>query len=105
MRELIDALDHPAGKCQDPPSGPPSLSPSITPGIGEQWPAGLAAKDGCHIFKRLKRGAWVAQSVEHPTSAEVMILQFVSSSPAWGSVLAARSLELMFCLSRCLRNK
>ena len=39
------------------------------------------------------RGAWVAQSVKRPTSAQVMISQFVSSSPASGSVLTAQSLE------------
>ena len=39
------------------------------------------------------RGTWVAQSVERLTSAQVMILQFVSSSPASGSVLMAQSLE------------
>ena len=39
------------------------------------------------------RGAWVAQSVEHPTSAQVMISQLVSSSPASGSVMTAQSLE------------
>ena len=59
-------------------------------------------------------GAWVAQSVKRLTSAQVMISQFVSSSPASGSVLTAWSLEpasdsvspslsapppLMFCLS------
>ena len=38
-------------------------------------------------------GAWVAQSVEHPTSASVMISQLTSSSPASGSVLTAQSLE------------
>ena len=38
-------------------------------------------------------GTWVAQSVLRPTSAQVMISQFVSSSPASGSVLTARSLE------------
>ena len=38
-------------------------------------------------------GAWVAQSVERPTAAQVMISQFVSSSPTSGSVLTARSLE------------
>ena len=37
-------------------------------------------------------GPWVAQSVERPTSAQVMISQFVSSSPVSGSVLAAHSL-------------
>ena len=39
------------------------------------------------------RGAWVAQSVKHPTSAKVMISLFVSSSPTWGSVLTTQSLE------------
>ena len=37
--------------------------------------------------------AWVAQSVKHPTLAEIMISQFVSSSTASGSVLTAQSLE------------
>ena len=31
-------------------------------------------------LKKLKRGAWVAQSVERPTSAQVMISQSVSLS-------------------------
>ena len=48
-------------------------------------------------FKVLKAksswGAWVAQSVKHQTSAQVMISQFVSSSPTSGSVLTAQSLE------------
>ena len=38
-------------------------------------------------------GAWVAQLVKRPTSAQVMISQFVGLSPASGSVLTARSLE------------
>ena len=38
-------------------------------------------------------GAWVAQSVKRPTSAQVMISRSVSSSPALGSLLTARSLE------------
>ena len=37
-------------------------------------------------------GAWVAQSVKHPTLTQVMISEFVSSSPASGSVLTAWSL-------------
>ena len=76
---------------------------------------------GSHV-KTVFRGAWVAQSVEQPTSAQVMISRFVRSSPASGSVLTAQSLEpasdsvspslclplsapplLMLCL--CLRNK
>ena len=35
----------------------------------------------------------MAQSVEPPTSAQVLISQFMSSSPASGSVLMAQSLE------------
>ena len=39
------------------------------------------------------RGAWVAQSVKRPTSAQVMISRSMSSRPASGSVLTAQSLE------------
>ena len=39
------------------------------------------------------RGTWVAQSVKRPTSAQVVITQSVSSSPASGSALTAQSLE------------
>ena len=38
-------------------------------------------------------GTWVAQSVERPISAQVMISQLMSLSPMSGSVLTARSLE------------
>ena len=38
-------------------------------------------------------GTWVVQSVKRPTSAQVKISQFVSLSPALGSVLTAQSLE------------
>ena len=38
-------------------------------------------------------GTWGAQSVERPTSAQVMIAQLMGSSPASGSVLTARSSE------------
>ena len=41
------------------------------------------------IFKKMDRGAWVAQSVKRLTSAQVMISQSVSSSPTLGSVLTA----------------
>ena len=66
------------------------------------------------------RGTWVAQSAERPTSAQVMISHFVSSSPASRSGLTARSLEpasesvslslsapppLMLCLSLSLKNE
>ena len=38
-------------------------------------------------------GAWVAQLVKGPTLSQVMISQFVSSSPTSGSVLTAQNLE------------
>ena len=41
----------------------------------------------------LHRAAWVAQSVERPTSAQVMISRSMSSSPASGSMLTAQSPE------------
>ena len=48
------------------------------------------------IFKNyIMRGTWVAQLVKRPTLAQVMISQFPSLSPALGSVLAARSLDLL----------
>ena len=50
-------------------------------------------KEHLQLKGRLSKGAWVAQSVKRPTSAQVMISQFVGSSPATGSVLTARSLE------------
>ena len=49
--------------------------------------------DYFQIKKGNKRGTWVAQSVRRPTSAQVMISRFVSSSPTSGSVLMAGSLE------------
>ena len=38
-------------------------------------------------------GAWVAQSVKRPTSAQVMISRSVSLSAALGSVLTTQSLK------------
>ena len=66
------------------------------------------------------RGAWGAQSVERPTSAQVMISWFVGSSSRSGSVPTARSPEpaldsvspslsapppLVICLSLSLKSK
>ena len=42
---------------------------------------------------RKKRGAWVAQPVKPPTSAQVMIPWFMGLSPVLTSVLIAQSLE------------
>ena len=49
----------------------------------------------CLIWLRIiySWGSWVAQSVKCPTSAQVMISRFASSSPVSGSVLTAQSLE------------
>ena len=72
------------------------------------------------LLKTKNRGAWRAQSVKHPTSAQVMISRLVGSSPASGSMLTARGLEpaldsvspslsdpppLMLCLSLSRTNK
>ena len=43
------------------------------------------------VSKSSRLGAWVAQSVKHPTSAQVMISQFVGSSPTMGSVLIVQN--------------
>ena len=45
------------------------------------------------LFKISLEDACMPQLVEHPTSAQVMISRFVSSSPTLGSVLTAWSLE------------
>ena len=46
-----------------------------------------------HVKQRKAWGAWVAQSVERPTSAQVMISRSMGLSPASGSLLTAQSLE------------
>ena len=45
------------------------------------------------VKKESSSGAWVAQSVKRPTSAQVMISRFTSLSPTLGCVLTAQSLE------------
>ena len=45
------------------------------------------------------QGAWVAQLIKCLTLAQVMISQFVSSSPLSGSLLSAQSLLQVLCLS------
>ena len=51
----------------------------------------------CINYTQIKKsffgGAWAAQLVKHPTSAQVMISRSVGSSPASGSVLTAQNLE------------
>ena len=54
----------------------------------------LVLKDQLKSLLKIEdMGAWVAQSIEHLTSAQVMISRSVSSSPASGSMLTAQSLE------------
>ena len=62
---------------------------------GTELPAGnrQAGRHKDDRKKTIPRGAWVAQSVKRPTSAQVMISRSVSSSPALGSGLTAQSLE------------
>ena len=70
--------------------------------------------------KQCSGGAWVAQSFQRRTSAQVVISRSVSLSPTSGSVLTAQSLEpashsvspslsapppLVLCLSLSLKNK
>ena len=65
------------------------------------------------------KGTWVAQSVEGPTSVQVMVSWSMNLSPLSGSVLTAQTLEpdsdsvspsvsaplpLMFCLSQKLNK-
>ena len=46
------------------------------------------------MFKKVSfGGAWVAKTVTHLTSAQVMISQYVASSSTSSSVLTAQSLE------------
>ena len=56
------------------------------------------------LSEKRKGGAWVAESVGHPTSAQVMISQLVSSSPTWGSVLTAQRLSLSK-INKCKKKK
>ena len=69
------------------------------------------------VLESQRGGTWVPQSVGRLTSAQVMISQFVGSSPMLGSVLTVQTLEpasdslspslsapplLVFCLSLSL---
>ena len=58
----------------------------------------IAAASQRLYHNRPFRGTWVAQSVEPPTLAQVMISQLVSLSPALGCLLSAQSLLWILCL-------
>ena len=61
--------------------------------IGQHYNRQLKEVGYQPVKKKDDKGAWVAQSVEHPTSAQVVISQYVGSSPASGSVLTAQRLD------------
>ena len=58
-----------------------------------QWGQQLVVPASQGFETDMSWGTWVAQWAEYLTSAQVTISQFVSSSPALGSVLTAQSLE------------
>ena len=86
-----------------PESGSVLTAQSLEPTSDSVSPLSLPLPCSCSVsfcfsiinktLRIISRGAWVAQSVERPTSAQVMISPLVSSSPASGSVLTAQSLE------------
>ena len=81
----------------------------------------ISKRKGKRKLRRARVTGWFSQlSVEPPTSAQVMISQWVGSSPMSGSGLTAQSLEpasdsvspplsappmLMICLALSLYNK
>ena len=98
---------------------PGNSGSSAAPTLHTDLQDGATAGAVC-VSRRGFRGAWVAQSVERPTSAQVTISRSVSSSPESGSGLMAQSLEpasssvspslstpplLVFCLSLSKMNK
>ena len=61
--------------------------------LSSNWPSKLS----------IKWGTWVAQSVKHPTSAQVMISQFVSLSPVcWALCWQLRAWSLLQSLCVCV---
>ena len=89
-----------------PPALPSFLSPS------EPNPAGSPNGQTRHVLEAPKgeatlqrsrvRGTWVAQSVKRLALVQVVISQFLSSSPASGSLLSVQSPLWILCLSLSL---
>ena len=71
---------------------PDSVSPSLSLPLPHPRSVSVSLKKK-QTLKKKSWGAWVAQSVEWLTSAQVTISQLLSSSPASGSLLTAWSLE------------
>ena len=68
---------------------PSCITQSIHRGLIYEWRSLVQSS----LLKLVNKGIWVAQSVECPTLAPVMISWFVGLSPASGSLLTAQSLE------------
>ena len=68
-------------------------SPLSAPSPTRSVPLSLSLLSSLSLKMNKHWGAWVAQSVERPTSAQVMISRFVSLSPASDFVLTAQSLD------------
>ena len=62
-------------------------------GGGERRQVAAGDLESEETLKWFSGDAWVAQSVELPTSAQVMISRLMGSSPVSSSVLTAPSLE------------
>ena len=62
---------------------------SVSPSLSAPPPFSL-----CLCVSKIHKhwGTWVAQSLEHPTAAQVMVSQFVGLSPASGFTLTAQTL-------------
>ena len=65
----------------------------LTKNAGKSNVANRVYSSKPRLFKHLKTQGHLGGSVEHPTSAQVVISRFVSLSPALGSALPAQSLE------------
>ena len=74
---------------------PEPASGSVSPSLFAPPPLALCLSLSKinETLKKNFRDTWVAQSVEHLTSAQVMVSRFVGSSPVLGSVLTAQGLE------------
>ena len=99
-RDELSAVSSRGGRDRRRKGGRVRRAVSGEGGPGQKaWPAPRSqGRCLCSAPVREERGRclgclWLSQSVKRPPSAEVMISQFVGSSPASGSVLTAQSLD------------
>ena len=94
MSRLTAPQYEPSSSRQDIRSGPSLELCACSPQTQDQLSSLCQTKAGQALSLKLtNRGTWVAQSVKRPTSAQVMISQFLSSTSTLSSVLTAQSLE------------